>query len=240
MMTIHSSRLRTIPTVLILVATYTFGVAARAADHQKPAHAIHPGDPVRMEEHMALFKLVADKNATHLAVASGTWGDPDIWDKKSVPAAGARVIISKDKIVTIAGRHDTERLDWVRVDGVLRFDPAKDTGLKVISLVGSVGSSIEIGTEQNRVRPDKVARLIIGDRGKRAEAQRQLDPYDLSGGLLCHGRMQVFGAPITSHLTPTAVPKKGDVAVTFEKAPLGWKVGDTPYGQKIQPTLKRL
>jgi hypothetical protein len=218
------SQLRVVATTLILVAAHTFGVVAWAADHHEHAH---PGDPVRQEEHSALFKLVADENATHVAIANGVWGDASTWDKKSVPAAGARVVIPKDKSVTIAGRHDSERLDWVRVDGVLRFDPTKNTGLKVISLVGNVGSTIEIGTERNRVRPDKVARLIIGDRGKRDAAQRKRDPYDLGGGLLCHGRMLVFGAPITSHLTPTGVPKQGDVEVTFAKAPVGWKVGDT-------------
>jgi hypothetical protein len=224
MKTILLSRLNVMATLLILAVAHGLGGGAWAADHHQHAH---PGDPVRQEEHSALFELVADENATHVAIANGPWGNAATWDKKSVPVAGARVVIPKDKIVTVAGRYDSERLDWIRVDGVLRFDPTKDTGLKVISLVGSVGSTIEIGTERDRVRPDKVARLIIGDRGERDAAQRQSDPYDLGGGLLCHGRVHVFGARIDSHIIPTAVPKQGDVEVAFEKAPLGWKVGDT-------------
>lgn len=222
------SQLRFVAAVLILVAMQTLSVAVSAAGPHKHDHKhAHPGDSVRQEEHSALFELVADENATHIAIADGVWGDANTWDKKSVPTAGARVVIPKDKKVTVAARHDSQRLDWVRVDGVLHFDPAKDTGLKVISLVGNVGSTIEIGTEQKRVQSDKVARLIIGDRGERNAAQREYDPYDLSGGLLCHGKMHVFGAPIKSHLTPLDVPKKDDVEISFAKAPLGWKVGDT-------------
>ena len=117
-------------------------------------------------------------------------------------------------------------MDWLRVDGTLRFDPKANTALKVVTLVGNVGSTIEIGTEKERIQADKVARLILGDRGERNDAQRKLDPYDLTGGLLAHGRVRLFGAQYTSHATPTAVPKKGDTEVRFAKAPVGWKVGD--------------
>src|SRR5205823_459067 len=87
-------------------------------------------------------------------------------------------------------------------------------------------STIEIGTEKERIQPGKVARLILADRGERKEAQRQRDPYDLGGGLLSHGRVRIFGAVYTSHATPTAVPRKGDTQVTFARAPKGWKTGD--------------
>lgn len=222
--------------VAVLVVAFAAGTAARAADpakadpHAGHAHdhaPAHPGDPVKQEEHSALFDLVADQQATHVAVASGTWGDAATWDAKSVPGHGSRVVIPKDKNVLVAARHDQTRLDWVRVDGTLRFDPTADTGLNVVTLVGNVGSTIEIGTENDHVRPDKTARLILGDRGERNDAQRQRDPYDLGGGLLSHARVRIFGAVTTSHATPDAVPKKGATEVSFAKAPQGWKVGDT-------------
>jgi hypothetical protein len=201
----------------------TLRTPAQPAAHE---HLAHPGDPVKQEEHSALFALVDDGRATHKAVADGTWGDPKTWDKKTVPGTGARAVIPKGRTVTVAAKHDRARVDWVRVDGRLRFDPKVNTALKVVTLVGNVQSTIEIGTAKRRVQGGKVARLILGDRGRRTDARRRRDPYDLSGGLLSHGRVRVFGAPTTSHATPTAVPKKGDTVAHFARAPRGWKVGD--------------
>src|SRR3954469_5812498 len=85
------------------------GSVVLAEDHHKKAH---PNDPVKQEEHSALFELVDDRDATHVAVASGDWGDVKTWNKKAVPGAGARVIIPKDRTVRVAAMHDRERLDW--------------------------------------------------------------------------------------------------------------------------------
>ncbi len=208
--------------LLAVLAAVSYAVLA-APDHAH--HHAHPGDPVKQEEHSALFDLVSDGQATHVAVTDGAWGDPKTWDKKSVPGAGARVVVPEKLAVTVSGVHDKDRLDWLRVDGTLRFDPKADTALKVVTLVGNVKSTLEIGTEKERVHADKTARLILGDRGER-EAQRQRDPYDLSGALLSHGRVRIFGTEYTSHAKPTAVPKKGDTEVHFATAPRGWKLGD--------------
>jgi hypothetical protein len=189
-------------------------------------HPAHPGDPVKAEEHTALFDLVDDCSATHVAVADGAWGEAKTWDKKSVPGAGARVVIPKERAVTVAAIHDRERVDWIRIDGTLRFDPKANTALKVVTLVGNVKSTIEIGTDRERIHAGKTARLILGDRGQRDDAMRQHDPYDLSGGLLSHGRVRIFGTEYTSHSVPTAVPHKGDTEIRFATAPKGWKVGD--------------
>jgi hypothetical protein len=225
-------------TALVAAATLVLaglGALALRAGGNKPAQPAaehdhrkaHPGDPVKQEEHSALFELVDDCEATHRAVADGAWGDPKTWDKKTVPSTGARVVIPVKRTVTVAGRHDQARLDWLRVDGTLRFDPKAETGLKVVTLVGNVQSTIEIGTEKQRVRAGKTARLILGDRGARGDAQRRQDPYDLGGGLVSHGRVRICGALCTSHATPTAVPNKGDTQVRFARAPVGWKAGDT-------------
>lgn len=223
MKTMFLSKLKTLTATVLLSALLAGGVVLAVPGHDHPAH---PGDPVKQEEHTALFDLASDCDASHRAIANGAWGDPKTWDKGSVPGSGARVIIPKQRTVTIAGQHDKERLDWIRVDGTLRFDPRTDTALKVVTLIGNVQSTIEIGMEKQRIEANKTARLILGDRGERNDAQRQRDPYDLSGGLLSHGRLRIFGAEYTSHAAPLAVPKKGDTEASFAKAPKGWKVGD--------------
>ena len=218
--------------VLAAVAVAWSGMPVGSAldhkDHKAtddPKHA-HPGDPIKAEEHQALFELADDHDATHVAVASGNWSDPKTWDKDTVPGDGARVVIPTDRTVTVQDRHDKARVDWLRIDGTLRFDPKVNTALKVVTLVGNVKSTIEIGTEKERVEAGVTARLILGDRGERNAASRKRDPYDMSGGLLAHGRVRIFGAEYTSHAVPTAVPKAGDTEVRFATAPKGWKVGD--------------
>ena len=233
MQTMRMTRLKSTVLALLAVAALAgSGALGVQALEKKPAppakhdHPAHPGDPIKQEEHSALFDLVSDCDATHTAVRSGAWGDPRTWDKKTVPGNGARAIIPQQYIVTVTAVHDKERLDWLRVDGMLRFNPRVHTALKVVTLVGNVQSTIEIGTEKERIRPSRTARLILGDRGLR-EAQRQRDPHDLGGGMLAHGQVRLFGALYTSHAVPTAVPKKGDTTVHFARPPRGWKVGDT-------------
>ena len=129
------SKLKMTITALLVAALLAASYGASAALE----HIAHPGDPVKQTEHTALFDLVSDKEATHVAVADGAWGDPKTWDKGTVPGAGARAVIPGDRTVTVEAVHDKERVDWVRVDGMLRFDPAADTALKVVTLVGNVG-----------------------------------------------------------------------------------------------------
>ena len=156
-------------TILGVLALRAFADGSAKVE-PKHDHMAHPGDPVKQEEHTALFELVADSAATHRAVADGAWGNPKTWDKGTVPGAGAKAVIPSDRTVTVAGLHDKERVDWVRVDGTLRFDPRMDTALKVTTLVGNVKSTIEIGTDKERIQADRTARLILGDRGLRDEA----------------------------------------------------------------------
>lgn len=229
-------------TKLRIAALLTFGIgaaglavipSAAADNHAEPsashqsAAKYHPGDTVKQTEHGALLDLLQDRDATHVATASGAWSDAKTWDKGTVPGQGSRVIIPGERTVTIDGTYDSAKLDWVRIDGTLRFDPNVNTTLKAITVLGTPGSTIEIGTEDHRVRPDKTARLILGDRGERNAAMRERDPFDLSGGLLSHGKVRIFGAEYTSHAKPTAVPHAGEMHISFANAPKGWKVGDT-------------
>jgi len=197
-------RLSVLPLLAALAVIWSGLPAGSAVDHKDhkdhkagddPKHA-HSGDPIKAEEHQALFDLVDDHDATHIAVASGNWGDPKTWDKNTVPADGSRVVIPANRTVTVQGQHDKSKVDWLRVDGTLRFDHKVNTSLKVVTLVGNVKSTIEIGTEKDRIASGVSARLILGDRGDRDAASRKRDPYDLSGGFLAHGRVRIFGGRV--------------------------------------------
>src|SRR5947208_16417070 len=118
---------------MLALCTLILGGGMLLGDHPAGHGPIaHPGDPVKQEEHAALFDLVNDKAATHVAVANGGWGDAKTWNKGTIPGAGARVVIPRDRTITIAGSYEKDRVDWLRVDGTLRFDPKVNTSLKVV------------------------------------------------------------------------------------------------------------
>ena len=102
-------------------------------------HEVHPGDPVKQEEHTALFDLVADSEATHVAVADGAWGDPKTWDKGTVPGAGARVVIPSgpNRHRRRPARQGPPGLGARRWHAALRPD-RPTPALKVVTLVGNV------------------------------------------------------------------------------------------------------
>ena len=92
--------------------------ATKVAAELKPHQQAHPGDPVKGEEHAALFDLVddcQDPRTMPWRMASGAI--PETWDAGTVPGTGARVVIPAGRRVIVEGLHDQALVDWVRVDG---------------------------------------------------------------------------------------------------------------------------
>jgi hypothetical protein len=189
-------------------------------------HAPGQTPDIKMQEHKKAMALVPDSAATVVAARSGGWGDPATWSTGAVPRTGDRVVIPEGKVVTVDGLYDRYRIDRLRVDGTLRFDPTVDTSLKAVTTVASKRGTVEVGTAEAPVRPDRVASFVIGDRGERDAAQRARDPSDLTGSFIAMGVVRIFGAPKVSHATPQDLPRPGDGQVTFRDAPAGWRVGD--------------
>ncbi len=59
--------------------------------------------------------------------------------------------------------------------------------------------TLTVGTEQERVRADVTAQLLFVPR---TPAHRSNDPYDMTGGLIGLGSVQMFGAPYAGFATP--------------------------------------
>src|SRR4051812_48178905 len=57
------------------------------------AELMHHDNLVKFDEHVALLQLVPSCAATHVAIQSGTWTDPQTWRDGNVPGPNARVII---------------------------------------------------------------------------------------------------------------------------------------------------
>src|SRR5829696_7130660 len=60
---------------------------------QGEAETAHQGHPAKLDEHAAFLQLVPSCLATHFAVKSGAWTDPETWRDGKVPGTEARVVV---------------------------------------------------------------------------------------------------------------------------------------------------
>lgn len=195
---------------------------ADASHDHDMAGMIHPDDPAKMAEHMAVMDLVPVSEATHVAVKNGSWFDPATWAGGEVPGEGARVVIPSG--VTVA--YDSESavsLFTVRVDGVLDFATDKDTFMEVDTFVVSPAGRLVIGTQDNPVDEGVQTVIQFADNGP---IDVSWDPMLLSRGLVSHGEVEIHGAEKDAFLRLAVDPMKGDTSLTLEAPPEGWQIGD--------------
>ena len=124
----------------------------------------HQDQPVLAQEHMAILDLVPVAEASHQAVQSGSWSDPDTWKDGRLPDDGARVHLPAGVVVTLTERWSPS-LRWVRLDGTLRFDPLSTTELKVDTLVSAPKGRLEVGTSAQPIDANHSARIVFADLG---------------------------------------------------------------------------
>ena len=188
-------------------------------------HTLLPHAQYRAElrAHAAMLGLVDLRQVTHWAVASGAWSDPATWHDGQVPGDDDHVQIPASQTVTVDGQL-AARVKTIRVDGVLRFDPTRDTELRVDTLVVLPTGTLEMGTAQSPIAGDVTARLVFADNGP---LNRVWDPLELSRGLIAHGRWEMWGEERTAHLPLATAPLAGETVLQLAAAPVNWRVGDT-------------
>jgi len=214
------------------------GKALQAAEGQKNARA--QDDP--HGEHGNALALFQSADATHQAQQSGDWSDPKTWNN-GVPGQDARVLIPEGVTVTLS-RQLEPVIDWLRLEGTLRFATDASTKLPVTTILIPATGSLLIGSENQRVEADQTAQVLFTPRSR---AHRQHDPYDLTGGIIALGKVQIFGSDYRGFAIPEGRLEKGATRLTFAEAPRGWKVGDqllfpasTASSQDEQRTLAEL
>ena len=195
--------------------------------------AVHPGDPIKYNEHMDVMNLVKASDATQTTVGSGSWSDAGIWSKKRVPGPEDRVIIAAGHTVTI-DRVEGVPVRTVGVKGTLRFLPTADTELAVDTLVIEPSGRLEIGTEAHPIAAEKTARLKFVMAHPIQETDPRWDPERISGGLISHGAATLFGAQKTAFVRSEG-GRSGITALKLKQAPSHWKVGDTLLIPGVNP-----
>lgn len=183
----------------------------------------------------AVMGLVPHAAAMVTAVADGGWSDPTIWDTGTVPDLHDRVLIPMGRDVT----YDSviaPRLDWVRIDGVLRWALDRSTNMLVEHLVVSPVGHMIIGEDVDNALPAAFdAKITISNRGIQIDPDSPtdldltIDPRLIGRGLLVLGAITVFGHHRETFLdtAPGSLPIAGDTSLTLDHVPLNWAVGDT-------------
>ncbi|MEM1332338.1 MAG: G8 domain-containing protein, partial [Actinomycetota bacterium] len=180
------------------------------------------GSPADARTHGAAMAFVDPEVATHTAVASGSWSSGSTWSAGSVPSAGSRVVIPTGVTVTVDGQV-ADAPKTIGVAGTLRFAHDVDTELRVDTIVTHPGSRFEIGTPDQPIHADVVARVVFTDDGT---IDRDWDPSLLSRGALLHGTTVVQGSTKTHRAIVATHPRAGDQVVELTTEPSGWRVGD--------------
>ncbi|WP_052055451.1 malectin domain-containing carbohydrate-binding protein [Myxosarcina sp. GI1] len=130
-------------------------------ENMQAGQMAHPNDTSKANEHQALLDLVPTETATHTAIASGSWFDPNTWKDGVVPTAGAIVHIPENISVTYEGYSDAP-IFALRVDGNLTFTAENGTDTKIVvdTLYTTTKSHFEIdadattdGTVDIEIRP---------------------------------------------------------------------------------------
>ena len=175
----------------------------------------------------ALLDLVPTQEVTHRAVRDGAWNRPGTWQNRQIPGTGDRVVIPKNRTVTY-NRESGVALDWVRVDGKLKFANTKDTQLVLDTFVVAPTGELEIGNDKSPIRAQNSARIQFTAKG---DLDSRNDPQLLGRGIITHGKVNIVGADKLDHVALKQDALKGDRVLVLDlpktaSRPKGWQVGD--------------
>ncbi len=174
-------------------------------------------------EHMAALDLVKPSDASHIAVQSGSWFDPQTWASGTVPGDDATVFIPQTMIVSYDGESDA-RIKTVGIGGALSFSHEVSSKLVVDTLVVAPKGRLEIGSADQPIGDGVTVDIVIADNG---DIDTAWDPQLLSRGIVSLGEVEMHGAEKVSHLKVTEDPMAGDTSLTLAAVPEGWAAGDT-------------
>jgi hypothetical protein len=167
------------------------------------------------------LQLVPLDEVTHTVTTSGEWTSSATWGG-SVPNDFSRIHIPEGKTLIVNGVIATQ-IKTIRVDGTLEFTTEVNTGINVESIVGTMGSSILLGTEAEPLPADKSAFIKFIDLGPLDLDQ---DFAQFGKGLITMGSCKMYGSPKSSWIPLNGGASASTDAITLKTAPLAWQEGD--------------
>ena len=209
----------------LAATTLLFASTLTAAEPSQERESFAYGDRflrAKADERLYLHRLLDASTASHRPIRSGSWSDPQTWPLRRLPSDGAKVFIPKDMVVTVDSVQNAA-LDWIRVDGTLRFEPQASTLLRAKTIVVLDAGSFEMGTAATPIAPTVEARVSFVDRGPR---DRVGDPKDLTGGFIARGRVSIHGGLGKPYVLTAGPLRAGTEVIRTREAIAHWGIGD--------------
>ncbi len=181
----------------------------------------------KVSEMADMFDLVRYGDVTIKSIQSGPWHLGTTWESGFVPVEGDRILIESGHVITV-DQEISDSFQTIRLDGTLKFSTTQNSSLKVDTMVGTMGSRFEMGTEANPIPEGITAKLIIENQGdfvNTNEDDPDYDPSHLGLGLILHGATEIYGMKRTGYATFKKA-LAGANSVTLDKLPNDWKIGD--------------
>ncbi len=203
----------------------------------QPSADVHTGNTSSADEHHQLEELLPAGDATHVAVRTGDWSDPNTWSFNRLPTAGAKIWVPEGVALTY-NVHSSTPIQSIRIDGTFSFATNASTRLLVDTIgVMPRGSYIQ-GTSANPIGPSITSTVIFTDAGP---IDRTVDPTELGRGLISHGKVSIFGAEKSTQNFLRTNPTAGTQILNLISVPTGWRVGDEiivagVHSRDISPT----
>lgn len=168
-------------------------------------------------EHQAMLALVPLAEVTNTAQANGLWSSATTWAGGRVPGSRAKVLIPEEITVTY-DLNATDAIQWLRVEGTLRFALNRDTQLLVDTVVINVRGTWDHGTVENPITA-RSSVVFIG-------AGSVEDELKLGRGILSHGTVNIAGVEKTPFVQLAMGVEGGAQLLQLATLPSGWSVGD--------------
>ena len=185
------------------------------------AHAHHGAQSALKQSALAPTQtpkdVIPDRglNPTITSVKSGVWFDPSVWDQARAPAATDTVLVKEEHAVT----YTTATVFTLAVAGTVTCDATAANKLQAGNILIYRTGKYICGTEQAPI--GLTSEIVISNTPLAAD-----DPGQFWTGLISFGEWRMHGRPKSTWHRLVANAKAGDVMLSLDAPPVGWKSGD--------------
>jgi len=200
--------------VAVVVAALMLYVSALAQDtpHVHPPVALSSLAPTQTPK-----DTIPDRGLTPTitSVKSGLWVDPSVWSPERAPTATDTVLVKEDHIID----YTSANVFTLAISGMVRCDSKADSSLKAANILIYRTGKFICGTNTQPLFPK--AEIVISNTPIASD-----DTGQFWTGLISFGEWRFHGMPKSTWHRLVANAKAGDVMLSLDAPPVGWKTGD--------------
>ncbi|MEM1319189.1 MAG: G8 domain-containing protein [Bacteroidota bacterium] len=162
---------------------------------------------------------------THVAVNTGRWGTPSVWQGGQVPNDDAIVHIPAGITVGIV-RQESARVRYLQIEGELKMAGTVNTRLYVETIFVAPTGTFRVAEVGAPVQSDKTAEVVFISDGSPIDLT--WDANEASRGMLSAGKLRIYGHPKTNMVAMANDVLAGQNSLAVNNTvPTDWVSGDS-------------